>query len=385
MALGLYLHVPFCRTRCHFCAFYLHIHRDDRAHRYLTSLKREIRLHRESGTLEERALDTIYVGGGTPTTLQPDQLCRVLDGLQDTFGVERDMEITVEAHPDSVTDSGLEQLARSGVNRLSFGVQSLDEGELVRLGRHQGDRGDRTLPRALAMARRAGILNINLDLMYGLPGQSLEKWLATLDETLGLEPTHLSCYALTIEEGTRFQVDLHRGAEVEPDPSLQIAMEEVAADRLARAGFERYEISNYSRPGFACRHNLGYWEGADYLGLGPSAQSYLNGCRFGNVADLEAYHQALEADRLPLVDREQLDAGQRRRERIVFGLRLSRGIAAEADQSNLANSGAGPPDPRWADSILQLTQQGLLEETAGTLRLTPLGRRYADSVAVALL
>lgn len=385
MALGLYLHVPFCRTRCHFCAFYLHIHRDDRVHRYLTSLEREIRLHRESSTLEGRTLDTVYVGGGTPTTLQADQLCRIIDSLQEAFGIARDAEITVEAHPDSVTESGLEQLARSGVNRLSFGVQSLDEGELVRLGRHHGDQGNRSLPRTLAMARRAGIRNINLDLMYGLPGQSLETWLGTLDEALGLEPTHLSCYALTVEEGTRFQVDLHRGAEVEPDPSLQIVMEEVAADRLVLAGFERYEISNYSRPGFASRHNLGYWEGADYLGLGPSAQSYLNGCRFGNVADLESYHQVLEGDRLPLVDREQLNAGQRRRERVVFGLRLTRGIAVETVQSNLANQDAGPPDTQWSDSLLQLTQQGLLEETAGTLRLTPLGRRYADSVAVALL
>lgn len=379
MPLGLYIHVPFCQTRCHFCAFYLQIHREDRARRYLGSLEREVRLHRDSGTLRGRRLDTLYFGGGTPTTLRPECLCRMVELAKGSFGFQDPVEITVEAHPDSVSEGGLEQLARAGVNRISFGVQSLDDRELLRLGRRHLDR---TLAEPLAMARKAGILNINLDLIYGLPGQTLESWRATVDEALRLEPTHLSCYALTVEEGTRLQVDLHRGCGHEPDPSLQNAMEEEAAVSLGTAGFAQYEISNFSRPGFVCRHNLLYWEGADYLGLGPSAQSYLDGCRFGNVADLRTYHQALDAGRLPLLETEHLSAEQQRRERIVFGLRLTHGIDMETIR--FRHEG-GPEDRQWSDTVARLVQEGLLEQDSGRMRLTALGRRYADSIAVALL
>ena len=374
MSLGLYIHVPFCKTRCHFCAFYLQIYREDRALAYLESLGREIRFHAQVNSLGGRSLDTVYVGGGTPTTLRPEELCKILELIRARFALQDNAEITLEAHPDTVTAEGLKGLVQAGFNRISFGVQSMDDSELLRIGR-------RTLAasthNASIAARSAGFVNINLDLIYGLPGQTMEGWHTTLEETLGLEPTHVSCYALTIEEGTKLHRDLRRGGSEEPDTDLQNAMEDDAVRRLAMMGFERYEISNYSRPGYACRHNQLYWRGEDYLGLGPSAQSYLDGCRFGNVEDLQAYHRALESGHLPIQERERLTPEQRWREAIMFGLRLIEGIDFVIVQATT--------DRTWAQALDRLMDQGLLEEQSGRVRMTERGRRFADSVAVELL
>ena len=375
MSVGLYLHVPFCRTRCHFCAFTLQIHREDRVRRYLDSLSREIRLHANQQSLAVRRLDTVYFGGGTPTTLQPTQLTGILQQVRGSFGLNDGAEISVEAHPDTVTEEGLRHLVRAGVTRISFGAQSMDIEELLQIGRRTS--GDRTRA-AVRMAREAGVASVNLDLIYGVPGQPLDGWLESLDQVLALEPDHVSCYALTVEEKTRLHLDVRRGDAAEPDAALQNEMEDAAAGRLAATGFTRYEISNYARPGHACRHNLLYWQGHDYLGLGPSAQSYLDGRRFGNVEDVARYDLALEQGRLPIAESEILSADQRGRERIVFGLRLIEGV----DQALLRHA---PPDGAWRQTLDRLTRRGWLEERAGRLRLTDEGRRFADSVAVELI
>jgi len=375
MGVGLYIHVPFCRTRCHFCAFYLQIHREDRAEAYLQSLEREIHLHAARNTTGSRPLGTVYLGGGTPTTLTSEQLSNVLAWVRSYFGVEEDAELTLEAHPDTVTGEELERLAEAGFNRISFGLESMDDEELRRIGRSPDAR---RIHVAVQLAREAGFVNLNLDLIYGLPGQSLDSWRSTLDQTIALDPTHVSCYALTVEEGTRLHVDLVRGTANEPDPVLQNAMEDEAEDRLARGGYERYEISNYCRPGFPCRHNLRYWMNEDYLGLGPSAQSYVNGRRFGNVDDLAVYHDALESGRLPILQDEQLNSERQRREALVFGLRLTDGI-------DLMTLGAGPHPADVERALTHLIDRGLVEEAAGRIRLTAVGRRFADSVAVELL
>jgi oxygen-independent coproporphyrinogen-3 oxidase len=374
MSAGLYIHVPFCRARCHFCAFYLQIHREDRVRPYLDALATEIRLHAEQNSLGGRRLDTVYFGGGTPTTLSSDQLSGVLTLVRDSFGLENGAEITLEAHPDGVTGEGLRDLVRAGFNRISFGVQSMDDGELLRVGRQVSSEATST---AVHLARCAGFTNINLDLIYGLPGQTRESWTATLQDTLALSPSHLSCYALTVEEKTTLHRDLRHG-DFEQDHELQNCMEDEAVRTLATAGFERYEISNYCRPGHACRHNLHYWTGQDYLGLGPSAQSYLEGSRFGNVEDLDAYGRTLAGSRLSVTRLEPLTPAQRRREAIVFGLRLITGIELDA-------LGDPEPDGEFARTVSRLTEQGLLQERTGRLSLTEQGRRYADSVAVELL
>ena len=375
MSLGLYLHVPFCHTRCHFCAFTIQIHREDRAQRYLHALSGEMRLHAGQQSLAGRRLDTVYFGGGTPTALSPVQLLDVLRQVRESFPMHDTAEISVEAHPDTVTEDGLRQLVDAGVTRISFGAQSMDDSELIQIGRRTSS--DRTQT-AVNMARTAGFANINLDLIYGVPGQTLDGWLATLEAVLSLEPTHVSTYALTVEEKTRLHIDVRRGDAVEPDAALQNEMEDAAAQRLATAGFTRYEISNYARPGYACRHNLLYWQGHDYLGLGPSAQSYLNGRRFGNAESVEDYCQTLEEGRLPIAESELLSEDQRQRERIVFGLRLVEGV----DQALLRHE---PPDRAWHQTLDRMTRRGLLEERAGRIRLTDEGRRFADSVAVELL
>ncbi|MGH2618973.1 MAG: coproporphyrinogen-III oxidase family protein, partial [Anaerolineales bacterium] len=282
---------------------------------------------------------------------------------------------TLEAHPDTVTGEELERLAEAGFNRISFGLESMDNEELRRIGRSP-DR--RKIHVAVRQAREAGFVNLNVDLIYGLPGQSLDSWRSTLDQALALDPTHVSCYALTVEERTRLHVDLVRGTANEPAPVLQNAMEDEAEDRLARAGYARYEISNYCRPGYACRHNLRYWMNEDYLGLGPSAQSYVNGRRFGNVEDLALYHDALASGRLPILEDEQLNPERQRREALVFGLRLTDGI-------DMTTLGAGPRPADVEGTLDHLIDRGLLEAVAGRIRLTAVGRRFADSVAVELL
>ncbi|MBA2253473.1 MAG: radical SAM family heme chaperone HemW [Nitrospirales bacterium] len=373
--IGLYIHVPFCRSRCHFCAFYLQIYREDRAQDYLAALFQEIRLHAGQQTLSGRRLDTVYFGGGTPTALQPSELCGILSCVQANFGLQPHAEITVEAHPDTVTADGLAQLAKTGFNRISFGVQSLDENELVTIGRP-------FLPEraygAVALARQAGFTNINLDFIFGLPGQTLESWHSTLDQAIALDPNHLSCYALTVEEGTRLIVDIRRGDRTKPEDLLQNTMEEEAFRELSAVGFDRYEISNYCRPGYACRHNKLYWEGGDYLGIGPSAQSYVGGNRFGDVEDLHAYQNMLAIGRLPTSDSERLSPEQQRREAIVFGLRLTEGVPSESVHGH-------EMDAEWKAKMVQLLNEGWLEETEGRIRMTPAGRRFADSVAVDLL
>jgi len=375
MPLGLYIHVPFCRSRCHFCAFYLEIYRDDRAQSFLTALSREMQLHVAQQPLGGRRLDSVYFGGGTPTALRTEDLCDILSGVRTNFGLTRDAEITIEAHPDTVAVEGLRALSAAGFNRISFGVQSLDEKELTQIGRPVLSD---TTHKAVASARQAGFTNINLDLMYGLPGQTLDSWLGTVDHALALEPTHLSCYALTVENNTRLIVDIRRGTRDNPEELLQNAMEDEAARHLAGAGFHHYEISNYSRPGYTCRHNRLYWENGEYLGMGPSAQSYLAGDRFGNIDDLDAYEDRLANGVLPIVDRESLGAERRRREAVVFGLRLIDGVPT-------ASLPIHEEQRDWTEKVTRLIDDGYLETAGDRVKLTATGRRFADSIAVDLL
>jgi oxygen-independent coproporphyrinogen-3 oxidase len=375
MPLGLYIHVPFCRSRCHFCAFYLEIYRDDRVQSFMTALLREMQVHAAQQTLTGRRFDSVYFGGGTPTALSTEDLCTILSAVRTTFGLTSDAEITIEAHPDTVTVEGLRVLSAAGVNRISFGVQSLDEGELAQIGRPvQSD----ITHDAVASARQAGFTNINLDLMYGLSGQTLDSWLETVDRALTLEPTHVSCYALTVENHTRLIVDIRRGVRDNPEELLQNAMEDEAARVLDAAGFHHYEISNYSRPGYDCRHNRLYWENGEYLGMGPSAQSYLGEDRFGNIDDLDAYEGRLANGTLPIVDRESLGTERRRREAVVFGLRLIDGVPT-------AILPIHEEQRDWTDKIMRLIDNGYLETAGDRIKLTATGRRFVDSIAVDLL
>lgn len=369
--LGLYIHIPFCRQRCDFCAFYLEIYRDGRADTFVRSLLHEIGLSAQQHVAAGRPIQSVYFGGGTPTVLATTQLTTVLSEIRKQITLASDCEITVEAHPSTISEQDLAQLLQAGVTRMSFGAESMEDGDLSRIGRPGAVHETVT---AVTQARTAGFTNINLDVMYGLPGQSLESWQQTLAHCLMLAPTHLSCYALTVEEDTRLASNIQRRRSPAPDEGFQIEMDEAAQRMLGDAGYVRYEVSNYAQPGYACRHNLLYWTNGEYLGLGPSAQSYLDGTRFGNVADLDAYNASLTADCLPIEDRTRLSEQERLRDAVIFGLRLIRGIPSSLLHQHAANYGHAAVTER-------LLSQQLIEEDSGRSRLSQRGLLQADTIA----
>lgn len=371
---GLYIHVPFCHQRCHFCAFYLEIHHPRAAAEFVDSLLTELRLYADSSPFDHSPLGSIYFGGGTPTTLSPDQLTRILSAAKDTFGLASDGEVTVEAHPGSVTPASLRQLRRGGFTRISFGAESMNQTELDRVGRPGSPFNTKEV---IVAACDAGFENINLDLMYGLPGQTLHSWNTSLHEIIALSPNHLSCYALTVEDGTSLQAAIRRGLVPAPDEALQNEMDAVAESTLTSSGYRRYEISNYARPGFASRHNRLHWTAGRYLGLGPSAQSYVGNRRFGNVSNLAAYNSLLRNGQLPVSETEELSHAHETCERLIFGLRLTDGVALD-ESGVLSYRGL-------ARTVDELIEDNFLEREGSLVRLTARGRRYADTVAVALL
>ena len=303
--------------------------------------------------------------------LAATQLIAILSEIRTHLALASDCEITVEAHPSTISEQDLVQLLQAGVTRMSFGAESMEDGDLARIGRpgtvHE-------TVGAVTQARAAGFTNINLDLMYGLPGQSLEGWQRTLVHCLTLEPTHLSCYALTVEEDTRLASNIQRRRSPAPDEGLQIEMDAAAQRMLGDAGYERYEVSNYAKPEYACRHNLLYWTNGEYLGLGPSAQSYLDGTRFGNVADLATYDTSLSANYLPIEDRTRLSEEEQLRDAVIFGLRLIQGIPTRCLHQHAANYG-------HAAITAQLLAQQLIEEDGERSRLSARGRLQADTIA----
>ena len=369
--IGLYLHIPFCRQRCDFCAFYLELYRKPAADAFLQALDAEIRLQGAEEEISERMFQSVYFGGGTPTALRADQLITILAGIRQAFSLHRQCEMTVEAHPATVSGSDLALLRKAGFGRISFGAESMHDDELVGMGR-PGTPQDTTA--AVQAARAAGLANINLDLMYGLPHQTVESWTQTLLRCIELEPTHLSCYALTVEDGTRLAHDIRDEHLQAPDESLQIEMDQATQNILSDAGYQQYEISNYARPGFECRHNLLYWTQGDYLGLGPSAQSFVRGVRFGNVANLTAYQAALAEHRLPIHNRTNLTDEEQLRDAVIFGLRLIRGIPTHQLRDHARNYG-------YAGRVQELQAGELIVEDGQRSRLSVQGRLYADTIA----
>ena len=369
--IGIYLHIPFCRQRCDFCAFYLEVHREPAAQAFLAALKTEIALQAEQEGIRGRAFQSVYFGGGTPTTLKPAQLIEILTEIRKHLTLTPECEVTVEAHPATVTQADLSMLHEAGVNRISFGAESMQDEELLRIGRPALARDTMT---AVQAARKAGFRNINLDVMYGLPNQTVESWAATLSQCLELASAHLSCYALTVEEGTRLAHDIRLQRAQAPDESMQVAMDRQAQRMLAEAGYLRYELSNYAKPGWACRHNLLYWTDGDYLGLGPSAHSFIQGSRFGNVANLTAYEAALSQQTVPTENCLALTKRERLRDAVIFGLRLMQGIPTDQLQDHAANYGR-------TQVVERLREHRLIEEEGTQSRLSAQGRLHADTVA----
>lgn len=364
--LGVYLHIPFCRQRCHYCSFNTGPYRLAAMDRFLSALLNEIDLVGEAAWAGDVTIGTVFFGGGTPSLLESIELETILDRLRKRFALDPDAEVTVECNPESLTRAKAEGYRLAGVNRLSLGVQSLDDDLLVRLGRlHSPD----DARRAFDAARSAGVDNVSLDLMYGLPGQDVARWESTVREVLAWRPEHLSAYALTLDEGSRWAGEGVAGLPGEETVTAQYW----ALARMAReAGYEHYEISNYARRGFRSRHNQVYWRAEEYLAFGPGACGFLGDVRYGNVKPVERYCAALEAGSLPLGTHEVLTPAQRKAEKVILGLRLSDGVplAGLEDARSLVET--------WASL-------GLLEVAGDRCRLTEAGFLLSDSLFVQLL
>ncbi len=372
---GLYLHIPFCAKRCYFCAFYLVMQGENRIQRFLRALEAEIAVYASQLGSARQRVSTVYVGGGTPTALSAAQLSQLLTHVSIGFSLTDDCEVTVEATPESLTPEYLAKLLEIGVTRLSMGIQTFDPKERTCLGLSSTLKEAET---GIRLVKQSGFPNFNLDVIYGIPGQTVLSWDRTLQQACKYEPSHLSCYALSVEEGTRFDSAFRRGEldllENETERQLQVH----ATEQLKFAGYYQYEISNWSKPGRACRHNRRYWQGEDYLGLGPSAQSYLSGCRFGNVANLDQYCGLLENGESPVAEREYLSILQQDKERVVFGLRMLDGVPRDWIEPN-------KQDTTWAASLAILLEEEYIVQTSARIALTPKGRQFADAIGSQLL
>ncbi|KQQ00796.1 MULTISPECIES: radical SAM family heme chaperone HemW [unclassified Rathayibacter] len=372
--LGLYVHVPFCRVRCGYCDFNTYTATELRGAKqqdYADQAIGEMVLGAsvlERAGLPRRPAATVFFGGGTPTLLPAGDLVRMLDGLRTNFGIAEGAEITTEANPDSVDAAYLRTLADAGFTRVSFGMQSAVPHVLATLERtHDPER----VPLVVQWARDAG-LQVSLDLIYGTPGESLADWERSLDSALANRPDHLSAYALIVEDGTKLARQIRRGEVATPDDDLTADMYELADARLAAAGYSWYEVSNWARDdAHRSRHNLSYWLGHDWWGVGPGAHSHVGGVRWWNVKHPAAYADRLRAGDSPAAGRETLDADTRRVEDVLLRSRLSDGLPIDA------------VDPEHRRDVAGLIADGLVDGRAalqGRVVLTLRGRLLADAV-----
>jgi putative oxygen-independent coproporphyrinogen III oxidase len=371
---GVYLHVPFCRVRCGYCDFNTYTadelrgaKRQDFAGQAADEVALAGRVLAQSGVQNRRA-STVFFGGGTPTLLPADDLIHMLGAVQRTFGLEDGAEVTTEANPDSVTEGDLARLKDAGFTRVSFGMQSAVPHVLNTLDRTHAPEN---VPKVVAWARSAG-LHVSLDLIYGTPGESLADWRQSLDAVLALEPDHVSAYALIVEDGTALARRIRSGAVPEPDDDLQADQYELADELLGAAGYGWYEVSNWARDeSQRSRHNLAYWTGEDWWGVGPGAHSHVGGVRWWNVKHPAAYAERIRAGVSPAAGRETLDAATRAEERILLETRIVEGLPTDA------------LDATGRTQLAGLIADGLVDGRAalkGRVVLTRRGRLLADLV-----
>jgi oxygen-independent coproporphyrinogen III oxidase len=358
----LYVHIPFCPKVCPYCSFYKEASDRNKTQAFLDALLLD--LDRRLLEIPECRLETIFFGGGTPSALSVKQLDFILSGLHRRLNLSGLREWTLEMNPATVSLEKARMLREFGVNRISMGVQSWDPEILSRLGRvHSAEQAERSFH----ILREAEFTNLNLDLIFGVPGQSFETWQQTLEKTLGLAPEHISAYCLTIEEDTEFFRRFQSG-ELAQDTEGDATLYEFAMGTLETAGYHQYEISNYAKPGYECLHNLAYWQGRNYLGLGPSAFSTIGERRWQNTPDTSRYIEQIGSATEPINFKEHVTDRMRKAETIAFGLRTSTGVS----ESEFTG---------WTTELDALRQEGYLEYGDARIRLTPKGRLVADSIA----
>ncbi|NDY42673.1 radical SAM family heme chaperone HemW [Dissulfurirhabdus thermomarina] len=374
---GLYVHVPFCATKCPYCDFVSAPASGRVKARYLEALRAEARRMAEAPEVRRLTFSTLYVGGGTPTTLPADALADLVRELLAAFTWGDAPEVTVEANPESTTREGLARLKAAGVNRVSIGLQGMSDRALRVLGRpHDASQGRA----AVAAAAGAG-LRVGVDLIFGWPGQDPAEWMAALEAVVELGPEHVSAYELSVEAGTPLAAAVQAGRLRLPGQALRSRLTDLAEDILEAHGYRQYEISNFARPGGACRHNLNYWDEGPYLGLGAAAASFLPPARVRNVPDTLAYIDRVLRGEDPREEREELDPEARFREAVVLALRTRDGI----DPERFRRRWGLDPAAYYGRRLVRLVEAGLLEADAAGIRLTRRGRRLANQVWMELV
>jgi len=376
MSSALYIHIPFCISKCNYCSFNSYAGLESLQKRYVEAMLAECRKVITEGQLE--ALQTIFLGGGTPTLLSNDLLSTLLTSITTIFKTERDCEFSIEANPGTLDQSKLQVLLDAGVNRLSIGVQSFADKELQAISRSHSAEDAK---QAIAMAKTAGFKNISIDLMYGLPQQSAKSWKNNLETALSLNIQHLSLYQLTVEEGTPLETMLQNGKRHLPDEDTIADMDDITAALTKQQGLSQYEISNYAKYGFQCRHNINYWENNDFYGIGAGAVGYIRGTRIKNINDPEQYCSLLETAQSVTLEKECLDKNSSFGETMIMGLRMNCGVSIQKLQDRYGLV----PDQVYGKTLERLLANNLLEYSDGCLRLTTQGRQFANMVMAELV
>jgi oxygen-independent coproporphyrinogen-3 oxidase len=375
IAAGLYVHIPFCSSRCSYCDFATGLYEGELAERYVRAVVQEIR----ASNFARQRVDTIYFGGGTPSLLAASQLDCILSALFAQFEIDDAAEITLEINPGSATPQKLRDFRRLGINRASFGAQTFDDAELAKLGRSHTSAD--TL-KTFAELRDAGFTNVSFDLIAGLPGQGLDQWKRNVDQALELKPEHLSFYLLEVHSGTPLAEHIRRGLQPLPDEDLAGVMYQWMLEEALTSGYEHYEISNLCRPNFHSRHNVKYWTGAPYYGVGCSSHSYDGrDRRWSNQRDVRQYVELIERGGSPVVEEQQLSQDEVRAEALFLGMRLMRGVDVRWYRESF---GVDLRDEH-ADDLDRFCKAGLLEFDGDLIRLTRNGALLSNEVFAAFV
>ncbi len=367
----LYIHIPFCVKKCAYCDFLSFCCEEDVRESYCNALIKEIETHKEFG--DSCTVKSIFIGGGTPSILNVEQISSIMHSVYNTFALEQRVEITIEMNPGTVDEEKVEAYKRLGINRVSIGLQATNNNELKLLGRiHTME----TFLDTYHLVKKCGIENINIDLISAIPGQTIETWSKTLKDVIELEPTHISAYSLIIEEGTKFYDSFDEFEELLPSEEDERKIYELTKSLLSEAGYGRYEISNYAKKGYECNHNLGYWERAEYLGLGLGSSSLLGEIRIKNEENLERYIEKCEHTRNIQVAFEELSEQNQIEEFLFLGLRKMEGISKTAFRNKFGVS----VESIYGEKLQKMIQKQLLKEENDNLKLSDKGIDVSNQI-----
>lgn len=370
---GLYIHVPFCSSKCNYCDFNSYAGKLDFCEEYFNAMKREIEAYHDE--MEFNLINTIFIGGGTPSCVEHKYISDILTTCRENFNITEDCEISIESNPGTLDNEKLMAYKRSGINRISIGLQACQNNLLTYLGRQHSTED---FISSIKLAKEVGINNINADVIFGIPEQTMEDWKETLKLLVDLGVTHISAYSLKIEEGTKFGHMLESGRLIQMEDELDREMYHYTIDYLKLSGFNQYEISNFSKEGYECKHNLTYWKYVDYLGLGAGAHSLLQDVRFSNEYAIEGYIKCLEKGEKPVEERCSVDFCEKMSEYMFLGLRLTRGVS-NSEFKDLFNQDMFT---KYADIFDELTKNKLIEINGENVKLTSFGLDLANQVFV---